>query len=173
MNIQLATQEDLHDIKQLYDAINDYLDEGINYAGWERDIYPTQETAIAGINSNTLYVAWLQGVIIGTIIINHTPEPAYKDAPWTSSLSDSEVLIVHTFAVHPDYLKRGVGRKLLEFTIQHGKSIGAKAIRLDTYEKNTPAISLYEKLSFKYISTVDLGLHDSGLDWFKLFELKL
>jgi RimJ/RimL family protein N-acetyltransferase len=41
---------------------------------------------------------------------------------------------------------------------------------LDVYEGNIPAISLYEKYGFKYIDTVDLGLGNYGLDWFRLYE---
>jgi len=45
-----------------------------------------------------------------------------------------------------------------------------KSIRLDVYEKNIPAILLYEKCGFEYIDTVDLELGNYGLDWFKLYE---
>ncbi len=45
-----------------------------------------------------------------------------------------------------------------------------QALRLDVYENNYPAINLYEKFNFKYIDTVDLGLEEYGLKWFKLYE---
>ncbi|XAM46318.1 hypothetical protein TPDSL_28260 [Terrisporobacter petrolearius] len=45
-----------------------------------------------------------------------------------------------------------------------------KELRLDVYEKNLPAIKLYEKFGFKYIDTVDLGLENYGLKWFRLYE---
>ena len=38
------------------------------------------------------------------------------------------------------------------------------------FENNLPAISLYEKCGFEYIDTVDLGLGNYGLNWFKLYE---
>lgn len=40
----------------------------------------------------------------------------------------------------------------------------------DVYEGNIPAINLYEKCGFKYIDTVDLGLGNYGLNWFRLYE---
>ncbi len=46
----------------------------------------------------------------------------------------------------------------------------AKSIRLDVYEGNIPAIRLYEKCGFEYVNTVDLGLGNYGLKWFKLYE---
>ena len=47
---------------------------------------------------------------------------------------------------------------------------GVEVLRLDVTEKNVPAISLYEQYGFSYIDTVDLGLEEFGLKWFKLYE---
>lgn len=41
----LATKNNLDEVEQLYYAINDHLAENINYCGWERDAYPTRQTA--------------------------------------------------------------------------------------------------------------------------------
>lgn len=46
-----------------------------------------------------------------------------------------------------------------------------KLIRLDVYEGNIHLINLYEKYGFKYIDTVDLGLGNYGLKWFRLYEI--
>lgn len=45
-----------------------------------------------------------------------------------------------------------------------------KAVRLDVYEKNQPAIQLYKSFGFQYIDTVDLGYGMYGLDWFQLYQ---
>jgi ribosomal protein S18 acetylase RimI-like enzyme len=58
----------------------------------------------------------------------------------------------------------------LDFAAEYGIKSHVRAIRLDVYEGNIPAIRLYEKCGFKYIDTVDLGLGSYGLDWFKLYE---
>lgn len=59
---------------------------------------------------------------------------------------------------------------MLEFAIEYAKKMHMKAIRLDVYERNTPAIQLYEKYGFQYIDTVDLGYSMYGLDWFYLYQ---
>lgn len=64
----------------------------------------------------------------------------------------------------------GVGRALIDYSLELAVNSGMKSIRLDVYEKNFPAISLYKKCGFEYIDTVDLGLRHYGLDWFKLYE---
>ena len=59
---------------------------------------------------------------------------------------------------------------MLEFATQYAIDMKMKALRLDVYEKNLPAISLYEKSGYQYIDTVSLGLEKHGLDWFRLYE---
>lgn len=61
----------------------------------------------------------------------------------------------------------------MEFVIEYAIQMNMKAVRLDVYEKNIPAIRLYEKLEFQYIDTVDLGYGKYGLDLFKLYQLLL
>ena len=61
----------------------------------------------------------------------------------------------------------------LEFAARYAAEQGAKALRLDVYEGNLPAIRLYESAGFRYAGTVSLGLEDIGLDWFRLYEKML
>lgn len=50
-------------------------------------------------------------------------------------LDAEDILVIHTFAVHPAYLKKGIGKKIMDFIIEHSKAMNIKAIRLDVYEK--------------------------------------
>lgn len=142
----------------------------MNYPGWIKGIYPIRENAIDGIESSNLYVAKYNGKIVGSVILSHEPESAYYEAEWEFESDYSDIFVVHTFVVHPDFMKCGVGKALMDFSVEHGIKSNIKLIRLDVYENNLPAIRLYEKCGFKYIDTVDLGLGNYGLDWFKLYE---
>ena len=65
----------------------------------------------------------------------------------------------------------GTGKSYLNVKeAEFAKKSGIKTIRLDVYEKNIPAIKLYEKNGFIYTGTVDLGLGNYGLKWFRLYE---
>ena len=81
-----------------------------------------------------------------------------------------KIFVIRTFVVHPAFMHTGVGRALMRFSIEQAALCGIKSIRLDVYERNLPAISLYEKCGFHYMDTVDLGLGNYGLHWFKLYE---
>lgn len=168
--IKQGTIYDVEQLAQLYDDLNDFLESNVNYPGWIKGVYPTREDAQKGIASNTLYIAKIAGEIVGSVILNHVPEAAYNGADWLVDAEYSNVFVVHTFVVHPAYLKCGVGKAIMDFAINHCIDQKAKAIRLDVYEKNVPAISLYKKYGFQYIDTVDLGLGKYGLHHFHLYE---
>ena len=168
--IEPGTSADIDELEKLYNELNDYLATTINYPGWIKGIYPIREDAVAGVNDNMLYVARTDGRIAGSVILNHQPEKAYENVRWKMELDYSCIFVIHTFVVHPSFLKKGVGHALMDYSLELAQRSGIKSVRLDVYEKNLPAISLYEKCGFEYVDTVDLGLGKYGLNWFKLYE---
>ncbi|SMC22302.1 Acetyltransferase (GNAT) family protein [Clostridium acidisoli DSM 12555] len=168
--VRLGEENDIDELEKLYNDLNDYLAKGVNYPGWIKGIYPVRQNAIDGVKHGNLHVATHNGKIVGALILNHEPEPAYYKAKWKFDSDYSDVFVIYTFVVHPNFLKCGVGKTLIEFSFEHSIKSHAKSVRLDVYEKNIPAIKLYEKCGFEYIDTVDLGLGNYGLNWFKLYE---
>ena len=171
--IEKGTLEDIDELENLYNTLNDYLEQGINYPGWKKDIYPIRETAVSGIENKNLFVLKINNEIAGSIILSHKPEDAYFDVTWGIEEDYENIIVIHTFVVHPKFMKQGVGKKLMDFAKSYSLENGMKAIRLDVSIHNTPAIALYEKCDYKYIGTVDLGLNIPDLVWFKLYELIL
>lgn len=175
MNIEIekATESDIDKVARLYDELNDYLAATTNFPGLQKGVYPTRADAEKGVANGSLFVAKTGGRIVGSIILNHNQEPAYKSAGWKTDAEDHDVFVIHTFAVHQDFQRSGIGKALLDFAVDYCKRQNAKSIRLDVYEKNAPAMRLYEKCGFEYIDTVDLGLRDFGLENFHLYEKRL
>ena len=170
MKIKKGTKYNIEEIESLYNDLNDYLDSHINYPGWKKGIYPVKETAINGIQEGNLYVIRDSNRIVGTVILRHEQELGYSKANWNINLDYEDILVIYTFAVHPKYLKKGIGKRLMDFIIQYSEEMNIKAIRLDVYEKNKPAIKLYKKYGFEYIDTIDLGYSEYGLDKFELYQ---
>lgn len=170
LKMRLGMERDIDALTQLYDDINDYLEATNNYPGWKKGVYPARQDAVDGINEGCLFVVTENDEIIGSMILRHEPEPAYLKASWQAVLDYKKVLVIYTFVVMPQKLKQGIGKRMLEFVEQYGKDTKMKALRLDVYESNIPAIRLYEKCGYQYIDTVSLGLEDYGLDWFRLYE---
>lgn len=169
-NVSLGTSEDLDELTNLYDDLNDYFQSTTNYPGWIKGIYPIRETAEAGINDETLFLMRENSQIVGSIILNNISEDAYNQVKWQLNLDYDKILVIRTFVIHPKFFKNGFGKKLLEFVEELALCKKIQSIRLDVSENNLPAISLYEKLSYKFTGTVDLGLPYEHLKWFKLYE---
>lgn len=170
IKVRKGTKEDIAKLAALYDEVNDYLASTVNYPGWKKGVYPTQEDAEQGINEDCLYVATYHDEIIGSAILRHKPEPVYRTVTWQVDCTDEEIWVIYTLVVSPRYMKNQVGQCILQYAQEQGKELGLKALRLDVAENNVPAIKLYEKMGFRYIGTVSLGLECYGLDWFKLYE---
>lgn len=47
---------------------------------------------------------------------------------------------------------RGIGRKLLQFAIDHARAIGARRLYLESNTKAASAIHLYEELGFRHLA---------------------
>lgn len=170
MIIEKANERDIEELERLYDDLNDYFAVSVNYPGWIKGIYPVRETAEEGIKEENLFVLRMDNRIAGSIILNHKPEDAYQQVKWLIESDYSDVVVIHTLVVHPDFMKKGVGNKLMEFADIYCRETGMRSIRLDVSIDNLPAIALYEKHGYQYIETVDLGLGYAHLIWFKLYE---
>lgn len=173
MVIRKGTKDDIDAVSTLYNEVCDYLQTHINYPGWRKGIYPDRQDAERGIGEDSLFVAEVDGEIAGTFILRHQPEAGYALADWKNELSYSDIFVVYTLAVSPRFSCRSIGERLMEFILSYAAQQGIKDVRLDVYEKNTPAIRLYEKLGFGYVDTVDLGYGEYGLDRFRLYQYLL
>lgn len=64
---------------------------------------------------------------------------------------------IHSLVVSPKFFRRGIGRKLIEYTFNRFDS---KLFIVETGVKNKPVIELYKKLGFKEIKqwNTDFGI---------------
>ncbi len=173
MIIERGTINDIDELEILYDELNDYLESTINYPGWIKGIYPIRKHAEKGIREQNIFVLKIGNTIAGSVILSHEPEEAYKQGRWGIETDYENIIVVHTFVVHPKFMKKGVGSALMNFARSYSVMTKMKTIRLDVSIHNTPAIALYEKQGYQYVGTVDLGLNYPHLKWFKLYELIL
>ncbi|MFQ8706736.1 MAG: GNAT family N-acetyltransferase [Thomasclavelia sp.] len=170
MIIELASLKDIDEIEKFYNKVVDDLVENNNYPGWKKGIYPTRLEAVSGIENQELYVVRFDNKIIGSVVINHKQEKNYYLAPWKIEAKDKEIYVIHTLAIHPQYKGLKIAQKLLEYVEGLAKQNKIKAIRLDVRQGNIPAIKLYEKCGFVYISEINLDFRGEDLGLFDLYE---
>lgn len=171
--LRLARWEDLPAVAALYDAVNDYLENNVNYSGWAKGRYPTLKTAEKALEARSLYVYLDGDKIAGTVILDtHQPE-AYKEAHWKQELPDGKALVIHTLAVHPAFFKRGIGKKLIGLAEESARRQNLLAVRLNTFIKNIPAARMYRSMGYQEAGIVDLRLGIPGQTEYICFEKRL
>jgi ribosomal protein S18 acetylase RimI-like enzyme len=101
-----------------------------------------------------IQVADQDGILVGYLICQKTvTTPLDMGYKW-SYISD--------LYVRPTHRRRGIGRRLLQTTLEYLKSIGSEHIRLAVWHRNEEAIRLYRELGFRehmYILKVDSRSH--------------
>ncbi len=143
--IRIATEKDIDELEVLYDALNDHLAAGVNYPGWLKGIYPVRETAAQGIAEGCLYVAECDHRTIGSIIFAARHGTDLSKARWQLQLEGgSGAGGVHLCRTSRLAVK-GNRPGALDFAVEYGLQTETKALRLDVYEHNLPAIHLYKK----------------------------
>lgn len=108
--------------------------------------------------------------LVGTVILNHEPEEGYRNGKWLTEDDYRHIHVVHTLAVHPDFLKYGIATELLVFAEQVAREEQCISIRLDVVKGNIPADQLYQKCGYQLIGTVSLGYEEYGRPWYNLYE---
>lgn len=61
----------------------------------------------------------------------------------------SDIIHITTLAVHPDYRRKGIGEKLMNYILDIGEKEEYKTCVLEVRVSNEKAINLYKKLGFK------------------------
>ena len=63
-----------------------------------------------------------------------------------------------SFIVHPDYRKRGVGRKMGKHALKTARKLGYKAMQFNfVVSANTAAVQLWQSLGFSIVGTLPKG----------------
>ena len=148
MIIRKATAEDIPAIDRIYQRIHDQEEAGLCTIGWERDVYPTEETACASVKRNDMYVLEEDGQIVAAAMINQEQVPVYYEVDWTLPAQDNEVLVIHTLVVDPECSRRGYGKRFVKYYCRLAEERGCKTLRLDTNERNETARAMYRSLGF-------------------------
>ncbi len=157
--IRKATQNDILPIAELYEEALDYEEKHIKNTSWQRGIYPTIDTARAGLKNGTLYVFEADGQLLASVVLDSKQPPEYRKINWGITAARHEVLVIHTLCVKPDQTGKGVGSIVLDFAKELAAQQECKTIRLNTTASNLPALNFYQKNGFKIADTKKILLN--------------
>lgn len=161
MKIILAEEKDLVDIKEMYvKIINNMISNGITI--WNK-YYPI-EVFEEDIREKNLYLLKNNDVILGAFAL-YEHKDIESDVKWKDTKAKG--FLLNRVGVNVDYIRQGIGQKLVKEAAKLAREKGAKFLRLLVVKENTPAIKLYDKCEFERVE----GLHEEKIrDDYSLFE---
>jgi len=133
----------------IQDVINSMHSGGIDQ--WD-EIYPDKTVIEKDIVTGHAFGCLLDTVIVGYVAFNNIYPPEYDTIKWNIS---GTPLIVHRLAVRSDKQNSGIGKDMMLFAEQYAKICNCQCIRFDAFVKNPAANSLYVKLGYQNMGTVE------------------
>lgn len=115
---------------------------------WRPDLFLDTEEVISNerlkelVDKNCIYVAKIDGKIVGYIIIDIMEKN-------NSFIRYRKLLVVDTLCVDENYRGKGIGTQLLEFAKKLGKKNKCTDMYLTVNPKNENAIKVYEKFGMR------------------------
>jgi N-acetylglutamate synthase-like GNAT family acetyltransferase len=98
-----------------------------------------QRTIVAA--GGQVYLALHGATVVGTAALIRYPDAVYE---------------LSKMAVAPDTRGHGVGRKLLGYTVEQARALGARVVFLGSSTKLTSAVRLYESFGFRHVPRAEL-----------------
>ncbi len=153
MEIVLAKLDNLKEINDMYTKIIEVMYAN-NIKIWN-EYYPN-EVFESDIENENLYLLKDNDKIVGAFAM--FPHTELEDGvEWEDE--DAKAYVITRLGVNVDYLRQGIGERLVSEAIKLAKEKGAGYLRLLVCEENVPAIKLYEKCEFKKLN----GIHEERI----------
>lgn len=162
MEFRKAALVDIPAVAHIFEEVIEAQEQGLLTVGWQKGVYPTDETALAALARDDLFVAEDGDRIVATAIINQLQVDVYENAPWQYPAKAEEVMVLHTLAVSPNHGGKGCGSAFVKFYEAYARQHGCFFLRMDTNERNLRARRLYERLGYQEIGVAPCTFNGIG-----------
>lgn len=132
--------------------------------------YPNLEYIKTNILNGEMYVHTENDDVVACLILNNQFNPDYENINWNIDAGQNEILVIHTFAVHPDLTGKGIGKEIFNQIKNNAMENNKKTIRIDIIDGNIGAEKVFKKFGFEYVDTAELFHEAVGLEKFHLYE---
>lgn len=134
---------------------------------WDEQ-YPNSDVFERDAELGQLWVAELEGQIVGMAAFTTVQEPEYSQAGWDIT---EAAMVVHRLAVHPAARGKGIAEALMRQAEKVALEQRIAIMRVDTNTQNDAAQRLFPKLGYTYAGEIGLSFRP-GLR-FHCFEKRL
>lgn len=168
LGFRCARQDEKEKVIKFYDFVIEVNNVSEYNLRWKKDVHPSHQLLNTSVDNNELFIYEEDGEILGALVMNKSYNESYDKVTWGTDSKD--VGIIHVLATRPDCFGKGVATKLLSGLKNHAKETGLKAVRLDVFKINTPAINLYNKMGFVFRKEMVMTVPRIGDENFELYE---
>ena len=152
MTVRLATLNDVSALLQLVRRVVPLMQATGNFQ-WD-DHYPNAAVFEKDVALEQLWVAELDGKLVGVAAITTDQEPEYAQVGW--DLTETAI-VVHRLAVDPDVRGRGIAAQLLAQADEVARQRGIDVLRIDTNTQNEATQRLFPKAGYIFAGEIGLG----------------
>ncbi|GAB3924639.1 GNAT family N-acetyltransferase [Larkinella terrae] len=152
MRVRLASLADIPALLQLIRRVVPLMQAVGNFQ-WDNE-YPNAAVFENDIAKEQLWVAELDGQLVGVAAITTDQEPEYAQVGW--DLTETAI-VVHRLAVDPAVRGRGVAAKLLAQAEDVARQRGIHVLRIDTNTQNEATQRLFPKVGYAFAGEIGLG----------------
>ena len=128
---------------------------------WSAD-YPNETVFTADIAQSHLWVAELDGAVVGVAALTQDQDAEYAQADWNVT---EPALVTHRLAVDPAAQGQGVALALMEQAEKQAIAQGLQVLRVDTNSENAATQRLFPKLDYRFAGEIGLAFRP-GLRFF-------
>lgn len=142
---------------------------------WRPGLHPTRARLARAARSGDLVAAFPDGAgrPAGAFVLDGEQGADYGRIPWGVDAGEGEVQVVHLLCTAPGCRGRSLGRDLVLDAAARALARGARALRLDAFSNNGPAVALYRSCGFADRGVFDIRV-GGGLEHAShLMELRL
>ena len=147
-----ATPADLPAILALVQRVVPLMNASGNFQ-WSAD-YPNEAVFRADIEQAQLWVAELDGAVVGVAALTQDQDAEYAQADWDVT---ETALVTHRLAVDPAAQGQGVALALMEQAEEQALAQGLAVLRVDTNSENAATQRLFPKLGYRFAGEITLA----------------
>ena len=167
IHCEQATLEDIPRIMEIVDYARQSLRRH-RVDQWQGE-YPSPEVFRQDVERGELYAIRHGAELAAFFLVTDRPEPCYEeitDGKWTPDLP---YCVLHRCAVAKEYRGTGMAEQMLRFAEETARSLGGRALRVDTHRKNKSMQQLLRGNGYRYRGNVlvDENGHDPARQAFE------
>ena len=140
IEIRLAKESDIRRILELYHELSMITTQAERRLNTSWDDYRKVFAEISSDHRHELLVAEYEGEVVGTVALFIIPNLSHGATPYA---------LVENLVVNHKYRRKGIGKKLMEYTITRAKQEGCHRIELCSDRRRKEAHRLYRSVGFE------------------------